>query len=156
MALADPKRMPVGAAGKVLETQSPRFPRAQGFFQQPLQEAYQTRQVLRDTRFLVSLFKRVDLDCDGLIDRREFMTFMKDADTSHFFRKFFDLQPHEVQHAFEVFDGNGDGFITLQEWKRTSHLLAMKARDGTASTPIRTWNKGAVKISEKGRVGQQS
>ncbi|VUZ56472.1 unnamed protein product [Hymenolepis diminuta] len=58
------------------------------------------------------MIDEVDVDGNGLIDFDEFLKLMK--------KKIDDCQPErELKEAFQVFDMNGDGYITQTELMRT-------------------------------------
>eukprot|EP00930_Biecheleria_cincta_P059214 TRINITY_DN44973_c0_g1_i1.p1 TRINITY_DN44973_c0_g1~~TRINITY_DN44973_c0_g1_i1.p1 ORF type:complete len:165 (+),score=30.08 TRINITY_DN44973_c0_g1_i1:114-608(+) len=116
--------------GKHVPQHTPRASTPRSLYTRSLDIVYEASQRKKQVRALVSSFERVDSDQDGIVNKKQFRACMREPTTQEFFRDRFDLQPHQVDGLFRLFDADGGGTMNIKEWKRACIHLVSKQPDG--------------------------
>lgn len=101
-------------------------------FQKAYNAAYDPR--MRELLFLKALFKQLDKDGSGEMDKQEFQVAMADPTAWAIMSSRFGLQRHEIPRVWNALDRDASGSVNMAEWLETCSWLMEVMNDGEVVT----------------------
>ncbi|CAD7957386.1 unnamed protein product [Amoebophrya sp. A120] len=101
---------------------------------------------LKELAFLSDLFRAIDTDRSGAINKQEFDISMAHPETKKIFAIRFGFQPHQRDKVFQVL-ADGDGEIQYRRWM--SYLFSLMATDDRGVREFSASNRAAHHAAEE-------